>query len=101
MYQYRFPTAQSPWGRTLGQDAAAAPVVTEFKGVPGFVETAAVLGVSAAATWIGIRAGMKEKGLPQVAGYVGGIGAGLIGILYLAGQTKVVTGLPKIQVVKA
>jgi len=101
MNTYRFPTAQPLWGvRRMGQDAVA-PVETGYKGVPGFVETAAVLGVSAAATWVGIRAGMKEKGLPQVAGYVGGIGAGIIGLLYLAGQAKVVTGLPKIQVVRA
>ena len=103
MYQYRFPTAQPLWGRTMGQDAAAvAPVVTQFKGLPGFVETAAVLGVSAAATWIGIRAGLKEtKQLPKIAGWVGGIGAGIIGLLYLGGQTSLVTGLPKVQVVKA
>lgn len=103
MYQYRFPTAQPLWGsRALGQEAAAAPVAVGYKGVPGFVETAAVLTVSAAAAWVGIRAGLKEtKQLPKIAGWVGGIGAGLIGLLYLGGQANVVTGLPKVQVVKA
>ena len=103
MYQYRFPTAQPLWSqRALGQEAAVAPVVTQYKGVPGFVETAAVLAVSAAATWTGVRVGMKEtKQLPKIAGWVGGIGAGIIGLLYLAGQTSLVTGLPKVQVVKA
>lgn len=99
MYPYRFPAAQLWERRNLGQETTPVPAPA-YAGVPGLVETAAVLGVSAAAAWTGIRAGMKEKGLLQVAGYVGGVGAGLVGLLYLGGKFNV-GGIPAVRVIPA
>jgi hypothetical protein len=104
MFRYKFPATQPLWAnRILGQETtpAPAPVTVGYKGVPGAIETVAVLGISAAAAWVGIRTGMKEKkGLLKYAGYVGGVGSGLIGLLYLGGQTKLITGIPVVSVAK-
>jgi hypothetical protein len=60
-----------------------------FTGAPGFVETVAVLGVSAAAAYTGVKAGMNKSNnkTNRIAGWVGGVGAALIGLLYLGGKT--------------
>lgn len=106
MFRFKFPATQPLWAnRILGQEAppqqTPAPVTVGYKGVPGAIETIAVLGISAAAAWVGIRTGMKEKtGLLKYAGYVGGVGSGLIGLLYLGGQTKLITGIPVVSVAK-
>ena len=107
MFRFKFPATQPLWAnRMLGQEAppqpAPAPVTVGYKGVPGVIETLAVLGVSAAATWVGIRTGMAEKkGLIKYAGYVGGVGSALVGLLYLGGQTKLISGIPVVKVVEA
>lgn len=86
---------------------AAAPIVpvvttTSYTGVPGFLETVAVLGVSAAAAWTGVRAGMNKSTpkLQRAAGWVGGVGGALIGLLYLGTKTGITRSiaLPQIQV---
>lgn len=82
----------------------APPVVTmtSYTGVPGFLETVAVLGVSAAAAWTGVRAGMNKSTpkLQRAAGWVGGVGGALIGLLYLGTKTGITRSiaLPQIQV---
>lgn len=104
------------YSRHMGQQAPAAaapsdvtvpaPVIetTTYTGVPGFLETVAVLGVSGAAAYTSIQAARKStKKLPQVLGWVGGVGAALIGLLYLGtktGVTKTVQ-LPQIKVTPA
>jgi hypothetical protein len=83
------------------------PVIstTSYTGVPGFLETVTVLGVSAAAAWTGVRAGMKKDSpkVQRIAGWVGGVGAGLIGLLYLGSKTGISKTilLPQVQVVPA
>jgi hypothetical protein len=80
------------------------PIVTttSYTGVPGFLETVAVLGVSAAAAWTGVRAGMNKSTpkLQRAAGWVGGVGGALIGLLYLGTKTGITRSiaLPQIQV---
>lgn len=87
--------------------AAPMPVVTttSYTGVPGFLETVTVLGVSAAAAWTGVRAGMKKDSpkVQRIAGWVGGVGAGVIGLLYLGSKTGISQKimLPQVQVVPA
>jgi hypothetical protein len=71
-----------------------------FTGAPGVIETLAVLAASGAATWVGVRAGMQEKGLLKYAGWVGGVGSGLIGLLYLGSKTGLSVGLPQVQVIR-
>lgn len=84
--------------------APVAPIVTttSYTGIPGFLETVAVLGVSAAAAWTGVRAGMNKSTpkLQRAAGWVGGVGGALIGLLYLGTKTGITRtiALPQIQV---
>lgn len=84
--------------------APVAPIVTttSYTGLPGFLETVAVLGVSAAAAWTGVRAGMNKSTpkLQRAAGWVGGVGGALIGLLYLGTKTGITRtiALPQIQV---
>ena len=107
---------QPVYSRKMGQQAPAAPetpaapaavtppvvTATSYTGVPGFVETLLVLGVSAAAAWTGVRAGMNKgnKQVERAAGWVGGVGAALIGLLYLGSKTGVtsMTALPQVKV---
>lgn len=71
---------------------------TGYSGFPGFLEAIAVLTVSGAAAWVGIRTGMNEKKNEylKVAGWVGGVGSVLIGLLYLGAKSGVtqMVGLP-------
>lgn len=103
MVPYR-PPAFAPAFPRLGQEAEPAPVPARapggYTGIPGVVETLAVLGISAAAVYTGVRAGMREREtLPKYAGWVGGIGAGVIGLLYLGTKALGTTGLPEVRIV--
>lgn len=72
-----------------------------FTGLPGVVETLAVLAATSAGAWIGIRAGLREKDpYYKYAGWVGGIGAALAGLLYLGAKTGLGQdlGLPAVRV---
>lgn len=115
MYSYapvtarRFSVGQTPGG-AVAPGAVSAPIVaaapatvtTTYQGLPGFLETVAVLGVSAAAAYTGVRKGMDKsaKKVDKIIGWVGGIGAGLVGLLYLGGKTGISrqVSLPSIQV---
>lgn len=71
-------------------------------GIAGVVETLAVLAATAAGAWVGIRTGLRtdEKGYVRAAGWMGGVGAALIGLLYLGtktGATEAV-GLPSVRI---
>lgn len=91
--------------------AAAAPApmpvvtTTSYTGVPGFVETVAVLAVSGAAAYTGVRAGMNKSitKVQRAAGWIGGVGGALIGLLYLGSKTGITKTimLPQVQVVPA
>lgn len=75
---------------------------TGYTGAPGIIETLAVLSVSAAAAWVGITTGLdkSEKKARQIAGWVGGVGAALIGLLYIGGKSGVnqMISLPAVRV---
>lgn len=86
---------------------APMPVVTttSYTGVPGFLETVTVLAISGAAAWTGVRAGMKKESpkMQRAAGWIGGVGGALIGLLYLGSKTGITKTimLPQVQVVPA
>jgi hypothetical protein len=96
--------AAPPAAPAAAPAAPIAPIVTttSYTGVPGFLETVAVLGVSAAAAWTGVRAGMNKTNpkLQRAAGWVGGVGSAIVGLLYLGTKTGVTRtiALPQIQV---
>jgi hypothetical protein len=75
---------------------------TGYTGAPGILETLAVLGVTGAAAYIGITTGLNKSASKtrQYAGWVGGVGAALIGILYLGGKSGVnqMVSLPAVRV---
>lgn len=88
-----------PLSRKLGQ--AIAPSVsavpppspdvlyTGYTGIPGIFEGLAVLAATGAAAWLGITTGMNksESRTKRIAGWTGGIGAALAGLLYLGGKS--------------
>lgn len=77
-------------------------MATGFTGIPGFLETIAVLGASGAAAWISLRTAMnkREKKTIRTAAWVGGIGSALLGLLYLGTKTGVssIATLPQVRV---
>lgn len=77
-------------------------IFTGYTGAGGILETLAVLGVSSAAAWVGIRSAMKERRDPylQAAGWVAGIGSALLGLLYLGTKTGLTAevGLPTVRI---
>lgn len=78
------------------------PLFAGYGGLPGFVEALAVLAVTGAAGWVGIRAATGKARDPYVkaAGWVGGIGSILLGLLYLGGKSGVgqQVGIPAVRV---
>lgn len=73
-----------------------------YTGVPGLLETLAVLAITGSAAWLGVTTGLdKRSSQPKkIAGWVGGVGAGLIGLLYLGAKSGVgeMVGLPAVRV---
>jgi hypothetical protein len=87
--------------------APPAPAVTVapagYTGFPGVIEILSVLTISGAAAWVGVRTGMtSKKGLYQIAGYVGGIGSALLGLMYLGSKSGVSQqiSLPQVRIVR-
>lgn len=75
---------------------------TGYEGIPGVIETLTVLGILGAASYVGVAAALSTKSAAvQVAGWVGGAGAALLGLLYLGGKSGVTdyVGLPAVRVV--
>lgn len=90
--------AQAPM--PAGPVASTAPAAMAYTGVPGVLETLTVVAITASAAWIGVRTGLTRQTNPYVktAAWVGGIGSGLLGLLYLGQRAGMSTGLPKVQV---
>lgn len=94
----------------LGQAQALAPVpppppdflFTGYTGVPGFLEALAVLAIAGSAAWIGITTGMQRNlgDYRRAAGWVGGVGSALIGLLYLGAKSGISQqiGIPAVRV---
>lgn len=78
------------------------PLFTGYEGALGIVETVAVLGVAGAASWVGIRTALAagQNDLLKAAGWIGGVGSGLLGLLYLAGKSGLSSqiGIPAVRV---
>lgn len=98
----RAKLSQGPSSAAIIPPPSPDPLFTGYMGIPGFLEVIGVLTVSGAAAWVGIRTGMNEKKNPylKIAGWVGGVGAALIGLLYLGGKSGVnqMVGLPAVRV---
>lgn len=94
------PAPAAPVAPVAAPAAAPAPVYIAYTGVPGFLETVVVLGVVASAAWIGIRTATSKQKNPYVktAAWVGGIGSGVLGLLYLGQKTGMKSGLPAVRV---
>lgn len=92
--------AQGPSAVTLppGPD----PLFVEYTGLPGFLETVAVLAILGSAAWIGIRTGLDKKGgdYQKIAGWVGGVGSALVGLFYIGAKSGLgrEIGLPAVRV---
>lgn len=72
-----------------------------FTGLPGVLETLAVIAVTGAATWTGIRAAQTSREpYAKAVGWVGGVGSALLGLLYLGTKTGITgqVGLPTVRV---
>jgi len=89
------PPALKP--QQLGATLAPAPVLppgpdplyTGYTGIPGIVETLAVVAATGSAAWLGITTALdkSESQTKKIAGWVGGVGAAIAGLLYLGGKT--------------
>lgn len=64
---------------------AVAPAVVPVTTTEAFPESILWTGLAAAAAYAGIRTGMREKGLGSVAGWAGGVAAGLAALVGLTG----------------
>ena len=73
---------------------------TGYTGIPGAVEIASVLLVAAAAAWAGIHTALSTKNKTlKVAGWIGGVGSGLLGLSYLGGKSGFMpAGIPAVRV---
>lgn len=74
---------------------------TGYPGAFGVLETVAVLTVTAAAAWAGIRTGMGQGGkYLRAAGWVGGVGSAVLGLLYVGAKSGLGSqvGLPAVRV---
>lgn len=94
--------AQSSLSAAPVPPPAPDPIFIGYTGVPGFFEVLGVLAVSGSAAWVGIRTGMSEKKnvYLKAAGWVGGVGSVLIGLLYLGAKSGLnqVVGIPGVRV---
>lgn len=76
-------------------------IFTGYTGTVGFLETLTVLGITGAAALIGIRAGTREANkYLRAAGWVGGIGSLLFGLMYLGSKSEIWkgSGIPALRV---
>lgn len=71
---------QQTYAPQYRQLAQAPAVVAAPSPVMKAATTVLTLGVTGAAAWVGIRAGLKSKGTLKAAGWVAGVGAGLLGL---------------------
>lgn len=86
----------------VGLPPGPDPLFTGYAGIPGFIEAALVLTITSAGAWVGIRTGMERSSSKylKAAGWVGGIGSALLGLLYVGGKSGYGSdvGLPAVRV---
>jgi hypothetical protein len=72
-----------------------------FTGLPSVIESLTVVSILSVSAWAGIRVGLSTFATPiKAAGWVGGIGSAVLGLLYLGTKIGVVQdlGLPAVRV---
>lgn len=106
----RYVPVLAPSLKSMGQALPAIPppvspgpdpLFTGYSGVAGFIEAVTVLTVTGAAAWVGIRAGLgKGSKLMRTAGWVGGVGSAIMGVLYMGGKSGYVSmiGIPAVRI---
>ncbi len=107
MLAYQPPVIKPVMGRVtarpLGESAPPPgpdPIFTGYTGIAGSIETAIVLAVTGAAAFAGISLGMMKEHAQSLrtAGWIGGIGSALLGLLYVGGKVNLNVGLPAVRV---
>jgi hypothetical protein len=93
MYSYQ-QTFRPGWGYRIAQGPAAPPAAPVAALTPGQRTGAIVLGSAEtafgfAAAWVGVRAGMKDKGIFSILGWAVAAGGTLFGLVNLAGTVGV------------
>lgn len=92
-YQQQYQPAYRDYS-SIGQPASVSPPLPAPAPTPsdGGVSTGVMvaekvlsLAFAGAVAYTGVRAGMKEKGLGSAAGWVAGVGGGLLGLTTLVG----------------
>lgn len=103
-YQQSYRPAYAKLSQAPANVPPPAPdfLFTGYMGIPGIVESVLVLGVSGAAAWVGIRTALTEKknDYLKAAGWIGGVGSVIIGLLYLGAKSGYgqIVGLPAVRV---
>lgn len=97
MLNYKPPARDIRMGQTPRTASVPIPLIppplidipyVTYDGILGVIETAAVIAITGAAAWVGIRTGMSQSGKAlKAAGWVGGVGSALLGLLYLGGKS--------------
>lgn len=80
----------------LGQPTLGQPILgqtfDELIGLPGSCGDILRLVYHAGGTWLGIRTGLKEKGVTSTIGWILGVGMGVAGILDVVSLGKRIAG---------
>lgn len=105
MIAYKFPQASlrqaAPPAVIRSMPDPVPPPEPTFTGLPGLIESVFVLSILSAGAWAGIHTGINGKEIPlKAAGWVGGAGAALLGLLYLGTKLDLTqsVGFPALRV---
>jgi hypothetical protein len=86
---YRHPALRQAAAPAAPAPVAPAPAPAVSDATKKIVTGGLTLAVLASAAWAGFYAGSKTHGIKRVAGYVGGIGAGLLGAAVIGNAISV------------
>ncbi len=94
-YQYAFRPAPVQLAQAQTPPAPAAPAITPGQRKMAIALGAAETGFGVVATWVGVRAGMRESGAFSALGYVVAAGGGLFTLVNLLGTLGMIAGSDK------
>lgn len=98
MTPYRAPAFRpNELPTVLGQPVVAQPFILgqtfdEILGMPASCGDILRLAYHAGGTWLGIRTGMKERGVTSTVGWILGVGMGIAAVLDIVSLGKRVAG---------